>query len=173
MIVNPSTSSAPMPGGQRQPVSDIGPSKRPPLEVLPDGYLSPRTRRRRARLAAVAGTVLACALLFGLAGVHVLLTQGAFQLAQYQKESAVEQAKYVRNRENLAQLESPERIAAVAQQKLGMVPSTGPTYLPTPGAGVPGASLVANTPGHRSSSIQEAAPLQDWSLAKPALPNHP
>jgi hypothetical protein len=107
---------------------------RPHLRVVDPNRLTRRARRRRARIVMVAATVVACASLFGLAAFHAMLVEGQVRLDQLEGRVADEQARYQRLRLTAAQLESPERIVAVAQSRLGMVPPPGVTYLSPSGA---------------------------------------
>lgn len=167
-----------LPAAPRQPGSP--PDQRPPLKVVPRGYVSPRTRRRRARFVAAAGALTAVAVLFGLAAVHVLLTEGQFRLAHVQRQADDAQAQYVRLRLEVAQLESPERIVAAAQERLGMVAPTALTYLTpsgpvvamSPGAAhAPVVSRPATTTHSRTSATQDTT--HGWATAKSALASHP
>lgn len=99
------------------------------LRVVPPGELSPRARRRRNRLVAFAASLVVCAGLFGVVAFHVVLTQGQLQLDQLHDRADEQRALYDRNRLLVAELESPERIVKVAQERLGMVPPPDVTYL--------------------------------------------
>lgn len=72
--------------------------------------------------------------LFGLVASHVMLTQGQFRLDTLRTRTASEQARYERLRLKVAELESPSRIVATAQERLGMVPPPSVTYLSPTGA---------------------------------------
>lgn len=72
--------------------------------------------------------------LFGLVASHVLLTQGQFRLDRLRARASSEQARYQRLRLQVAELESPSRIVATAQERLGMVPPPSVTYLSPTGA---------------------------------------
>lgn len=74
----------------------------------------------RAKLLAIFGASMV--LLFALVAFHVVLTQGQFTLEKLEKRADQEQAKYERNRLNVAQLESPSRITKEAS-RLGMEPA--------------------------------------------------
>ena len=106
------------------------------LEVVPPGARSPRAQRRRARLLASAAVAVVVAAVFGLVAFHVVLTQGQLQLDQLQGRATNAQATYDRLRLQVAELEAPERVVAEAQQRLGMVPPPGVTYLSPSGAAV-------------------------------------
>jgi cell division protein FtsL len=66
--------------------------------------------------------------LFGVVAFHVLLTQGQLQLQHLQDRDAAVLARNQQLRLQVAELESPTRIVAAAQQ-LGMVPPATVTYL--------------------------------------------
>ena len=118
----------------------------PPLTVLPQGYRSPRARRRRRRLLVAGGLLASLAGVFSLVVVHVELTANQLRLVHLQQAADVQQERYIKLRLEVAQLASPERVVATAQQ-LGMVPPTTITYLTavtgtqtTPTAATPTAS---------------------------------
>ena len=167
----PAPATAPRPGPS--------PARRqPPLRVVPDGYRSPKARRRRARLLATLGVTAACAICFGLAAVHVLLAEGQFRLAHLQHQADDAQAQYVRLRLDVAQLESPERVVAEAQERLGMVVPTALTYL-TPTGSVPVGAPATHAAGAGGTSAppkttrHTSDPTTGWAAAKPALSSHP
>jgi cell division protein FtsL len=120
--------------------------------------------------------LVGCAAVFGLVGVHVLLTQGQFRLARLQSRADDEEARYVRLRLEVAGLESPARIVAAAQERLGMVAPSSLTYL-TPEAPI---SFVG-APTTRTASVPAPAPpshrageqTRRWAAVKPALASHP
>ncbi len=133
----------------RRPAESDAPRR---LRVVPDGALSPRAQRRRTQLfvALVAGVVVAS--LFGAVFFHVLLTQGQLQLDHIQTRAAAEQARNERLRLEVAELQSPERIVAAAQQQLGMVPPASVTYLS------PSGSRPAGSPATKPAARPSAAP---------------
>jgi len=102
---------------------------RPNLRVVAPGELSPRARRRRARILAALTAALVLAGLFGLVAFHVALTEGQLQLDRLQQRATDERDEYDRRRLQVAELEAPERVVAAAQQRLGMVSPPGVTYL--------------------------------------------
>lgn len=118
-------------------------------------------RRRRLLAFSVAAVSVACVL--GLVVSHVALAQGQFELEKLQGKAAEEQAHYERLRLQVAQLESPSRVVAAAQERLGMVPPPGVTYLsPTgPVSGLPAADDETDT-GQESAT-------EDWSSVKRQL----
>lgn len=146
--------------------------KRPSLRVVSHGELSPRARQRRTRLAAFAGAVVLALTVFALVASHVVLTQGQFRLDQLEARAAQEEARYERLRLEVAELESPERIVAAAQQRLGMVPPPGVTYLSPTGAAADADSGRAGGDG-TAPSDETAAGTTGWSVVKPQLAARP
>ncbi len=118
-------------------------------------------RRRLFITVAIVGAALS---LFGVAAAHVVIAQSQFELAKLERQSTQAQARYDRLRLQVAELESPGRIVAAAQERLGMVSPPQVTYLtPTP--------LGTATTARRASEGQ-AAPAHgptEWSLLKPHL----
>jgi cell division protein FtsL len=98
------------------------------------GELSAAARRRRTHLVACVGGAIVVAGLFALVAFHVVVTQAQFRLDKMDARAANEQARYQRLRLQVAELESPDRIVAAAQERLGMVPPPGVTYLSPAGA---------------------------------------
>jgi cell division protein FtsL len=115
------------------------PARRPTRER--DGDLRPlrvitppaRHRVRRRVLGAVLAVVVS-GVLFAVVAVHVLLTEGQLKLDRLEATAVEEQERYERLRLKVAELESPARVTAVAQRRLGMVPPPGVTYLSPSGA---------------------------------------
>ena len=107
---------------------------RPRLRVVPPGELSPAARRRRTRLLAV---VLSASVVIGLLAIvalHALLSQNQLRLDDLGARTDAAQARYERLRLEVAELESPGRIVAAAQERLGMVTPPTVTYLTPTGA---------------------------------------
>jgi cell division protein FtsL len=128
---------------------------RPPLEVI---VPTPSRLRRRALIAAAVLT--AVGILFGLVLVHIDLTAKEMRLIHLQDQASRAQDTNLKLRLEVAELESPARIVATAQQ-LGMVPPPKITYL----TAVPGS--VSPTAG--SPPISEPTPaegLQGWAMTK-------
>ena len=111
------------------PRSRPAPRTSPPLHVV-----RPAPRRRRARLVTFLVSLAVVVSLFGLVASHVMLTQGQFRLEGLRSRASAEQARYERLRLQVAELESPSRIVATAQERLGMVPPPSVTYLSPTGA---------------------------------------
>ena len=153
-----------------------GRQTRPRLRVVPPNTLSPAARRRRARLT---GLVLSVSVVVGLLGVvalHAMLSQNQLRLDQVDARAAAEQARYERLRLEVAELESPARIVAAAQEKLGMVTPPVVTYLAPSGSTrdqprtVPGAPLAAPS---RPATGPAPTTANTWSAVKPYLADHP
>ncbi|MDP9072231.1 MAG: hypothetical protein M3N68_13310 [Actinomycetota bacterium] len=123
------------------------------------------TRRRKARLITVLVVIAVGVGLFALVASHVVLTQGQFRLDRLQARAAAEQARYERLRLQVAELEAPERVVAAAQERLGMVPPPGVTYL-SPTGPVPGTS-------QGRQGLGESAATDDWSRVKRQLSSRP
>lgn len=125
------TTTAP-PRSEPRPEPTRRPAEGAPLRVVTDAELQEVARRTRARrLLFVAGVLVALGL-FGVVIAHVTLMQGQFELQRLQQQSAATQAEYDRLRLQVSELESPDRIVAVAQEKLGMVAPQTITYLAPP-----------------------------------------
>ena len=73
---------------------------------------------------------LACAGLFAIVGVRVRLAQGQGPVATLESQVTAAQAENQRLRLDVARLESPARIVAEAQARLGMVAPAAVVYLP-------------------------------------------
>ena len=142
------------------------PAGTPPLELVGPADRSPAARRRRARVLGVLLLVVVAAALFGLVASHVALTQGQFRLQTLRQHAEAEQARYERLRLQVAELESPARVVAAAQERLGMVPPPGVTYL-SPAGPASGPAADDTEPG------QEGAATADWSSVKRQLASRP
>jgi cell division protein FtsL len=152
----------------RQPAQPA-PRPRPPLRVVDATELQARARRRRVRAMTIMTFVLVTTGLFGLVASHVVLTQGQFKLQRLQREADLQQARYERLRLEVARLQSPERVVAVAQERLGMVPPAGVRYLSPAGA----TSAAAPTQAATCRQQDAATATTPWSSLKNQLPNRP
>lgn len=119
--------------------------------------------RRRAAWALVS---LIAAVALAVSACQVLIAQSQFELARLQSDAAAAEDRYDRLRLQVAELESPGRIMATAQERLGMVPPPGVTYL-TP---VPSESA---TPSDVPARPSDEAVADDWSRIKPILATRP
>ena len=140
--------------------------ERAPLRVVAPGELSPRGRRRRNRLVAAGVCLVACLGLFGVVAFHVLLTQGQLELDRLSDRAEDAQARYDRNRLLMAELEAPERIVAVAQERLGMVPPPDVVYLSPSGVQAPRPAAPQGDGGGRAADDTTAP---SWPSVKAHL----
>ena len=176
-VTRPGRRTAELPGNPSlpgRPTSPAGrPVTRPPLTVLPRGYRSPRSRRRRRRFVAALGFVAAVAGVFALVLVHVQLTTNQLRLVHLQQEAESQQLRHTKLRLEVAKLESPARVVATAQQ-LGMVSPTTITYLtadnpdaPPSGAATPAVPVTpaTETPATQSSATQSPATVRTPATA--------
>jgi cell division protein FtsL len=131
------------------------PNARPHLTVVPPNTLSRKGRQRRARRLGAALSTIVFAAVFGVVAAHVLLTQRQFRLEKLEQAAAKEESRYERLRLEVAQLESPERVVAAAQQ-LGMVPPATITYLASSRATPAGAG-------------EQQSPRGEWAIVKSHL----
>ncbi|HEX6417520.1 MAG TPA: septum formation initiator family protein [Acidimicrobiales bacterium] len=89
----------------------------------------PAGRLRLSPRAGVVLTVLAFVALFLVAVCHALLIESQATLDELDAEVATEQARYEELRQEVAALESPERIKTDAVERLGMVPAEDIVWL--------------------------------------------
>lgn len=136
---------------------------RPPLSVVDPRYRTPTQRRARARIMGLLVIIVVAAALFGLVTSHVALTQGQFRLEEMRSQAEIERARYERLRVRVAELESPGRIVAAAQERLGMVPPPGITYL----------SPVGPVSGLDEVDENDQPVTADWSSVKRQLASRP
>ncbi len=111
-------------------------------------------RRRRAALVALAVSALVALIVFGIVVAHVVLAQNQFTLAELEGDSRAKQAEYERRRLEMSELESPERIIVVAQQRLGMVAPATTTYLSPSLPGGPSTTAATVTIPEQRTSAQ-------------------
>jgi len=157
------------------------------LRVVRPDERSPAQRRRRVRALVLVSAVVVTAVVFGLVGLHVMLAQNQFRLDRLNAQAAAEQSRYERLRLQVDQLESPQRIVATAEQKLGMIqppsityltPSAPPTTAPPATAVGSGAPTVSGTAGTTTATPSDPEPAATvpppagasaWSTIKPLL----
>jgi len=152
---------------------------KPPLRVVTEAELREARRRVRARRTVVAAAAFVAVALFGVVIAHVLLMQGQFELEAMQQQAGKQQAEYDRLRLQVAALESPERIVAAAQERLGMVSPPKITYLAPSADAVPALAERGGAGGPTSREGEgapgdpiargTAAPPSSWSTVKPHL----
>lgn len=135
------------------------PPPRPPLRVV-----RPAPRRARIGIITAVATLIIFSVLLGLVLFQTMMVQNQARLDRLDAQVRDQQATYQQLRLQVAQLESPSRIVAVASEKLGMVPPPGTTYL-TPSATDAAANGVTAPilPGSGGTSAR------DWQAIKPYL----
>jgi cell division protein FtsL len=137
------------------------PAPKPDLKVVP----APASKHRFGRRVLVTMAIAAALLTpFALVLVHVELTANQLHLTSLQTKGDDAQAQYEKLRLQVAQLASPSRVVANAQQ-LGMVTPTTITYLtPAP------VSVPTNPTNPTNPSITAPPPagpgVDAWSAAK-------
>jgi cell division protein FtsB len=140
------------------------PAARPPLRLVDDARLRAADRRRRARLVAVVGSILAAGIFFLLAAFNAMLVTGQSRIDDLQKRVQQAQAEYSANRLQVAELEAPGHIADVAKNKLGMVPPSRTTYL------TPSRAMAAQVQhGQDATASASADGGTPWADVKPYL----
>lgn len=165
----PARPRRPRPGPQPERLRPSG--ERPPLRLVDNFRLEQATRRRRARRFGVAAAVLAVASLMALAGTNAMLVSNQVRLDALERQATEAQARHQALRLEVATLEDPARVVAVATERLGMVAPEVITYLapvardrqeePRPSAPAP---EVASAP-----APEVASATLPWSAVKPYL----
>jgi cell division protein FtsL len=144
---------------------------RPRLQVVPPHERRLRSRRVRRRLLACAGALAALATVFGLVLVHVDLTANQLRLTSLQDQAQKAETKNDALRLQVANLASPARIVARAQQ-LGMVTPQVVLYLGAvagvTAATTPTTSAIAAPTASTGQAGSSAASLSGWAAVKHA-----
>lgn len=117
----------------------------------------------------------AAVLVFGLVSFHVVLSQGQLGLDRLEAQVAKEQTQYQRLRLHVAELEAPDRVVTVAQDRLGMVPAPEVVYLtsratPSEPSERTGSQAVTHDDSDRSPDVDHS---RAWAVVKAALAGHP
>jgi cell division protein FtsL len=153
---------APSPAPRREP------EPRPALQVVREA-----NRRPRYALWTVIAVGGVFALFFGLVMFHTVLLKNQRRLDQLDTQVRDQQATYQQLRLQVAQLQSPERILEVATAKLGLVPSSGTTYLTPSGADAVAARQAqaekATDDGTTSLAGDDQGGSSGWPQVKPYL----
>jgi cell division protein FtsL len=156
------------------------PRVRPPLRVVNPTERNPAARRRRMRVLAVLMVGVLVSGIFGLVGMNVVIAQEQFRLDRLETRATEQQATYDQLRLEVAELESPQRIVAEAQQRLGMVQPPAISYLtpssPAPSPQGPASSSPTTSTDSSNRNPQLQSTLQSetsWSVVKRQLAGHP
>ena len=154
--------AAPRPSHRVRPARE---APRPDLHVVGP---ADRPLIRRPRLfAAITVALVGCGL-FGLVAFHVVLTQQQLRLDTLEQKVEQQRARYDRQRMQVATLESPERIVARAQERIGMVPPPEVTYLSPSGLKSNGPLASSSTTDDNANSLSNA-PVGAWPTVKAEL----
>lgn len=141
------------------------------LRVVTDARVVAARRRRRLRGMLVLSSIVMAGVLFALAAFHAMLASGQAELDRIESRVSDAQAQYESLNLRVAELEAPSRIVREAQERLGMVPPPGVTYL-TPSAAT--ADAVGQAAAHDSSLTSgEAGDRAAWATVKPYLTGRP
>jgi cell division protein FtsB len=161
------------------PAPDMQP-ERAPLRILPTEHLERRARRRRARLTLTVAASLVAGSLLGVVAINVMIAQDQLRLDRLDAQRNVALDHRGQLQLQLAQLQSPARIVAQAEQRLGMVVPSKLTYLSGNGATVQstaGGAVPAPLPppsppaaSPTSPATAPAAPATPATAAAPAAP---
>ena len=116
-----------------------------------------RSARQGRRLLITTCTFITVVLAFGVVASQVFVAQNQARLDYLNKEMKAEQARYDQLRFRVAELESPERIVAAAQDRLGMIEPPRVTYV---------APVASNAP---VATDADAAGAPDWANVKSEL----
>jgi cell division protein FtsL len=166
---------------ERRSPDGLRPS-RPQLRVVAAVDAAVTRPGLRKRVAVVGAGVFVAAVVFGLVGVRVVLAQNQFRLDRINARAAAEESAYERLRLQVDQLESPERIVAAAEGRLGMVQPLSVTYLTPsapatgPGASASGAGATSAQRGRPTPTSEIPAPAggpAEWAAVKPQLGTGP
>ena len=149
----------------------VPPADRRHLRVVDEKRISMAKRRRRARALLLLVGVVMVVSLFALAAFHAMLASGQADLDRLEARVSDAQAQYEHLRLNVAELEAPSRIVREAQERLGMVPPPGVTYL-TPSEAVT-AEVGQAAAGDPSTTSDEAGDRAAWATVKPYLSGRP
>jgi hypothetical protein len=99
-----------------------------------------------------------------------MLASGQARLDQLDQRVSDAQGRYESLRLDVAQLEAPSRIVREAQERLGMVPPPGVTYL-TPSQTV--SAEVGQAAVNPSPTSTDAGEWAAWATVKPYLSGRP
>jgi cell division protein FtsL len=154
------------------PAPDVRP-ERAPLRVLPTEHLERRARRRRARLTLTVAASLVAGSLLGVVAINVMISQDQLRLDKLDAQRNAALAHRGQLQLQVAQLQSPARIVAQAEQRLGMVVPSKLTYVSGNGAPVQttgGGAIPSPVP---PPSPPATSPTPPAPSAKPAPPAPP
>lgn len=159
---------SPLPSGARSVPDRAGPAPHEGELQLLRRQARTRVRRRRTAAGLAAFSALTVLLLFSVVAAHVAITQNQFRLEKLDARAVEEQAEYERLRLRVAELESPGRVVADAQHRLGMVQPAEVTYLsPDPSPTFAAPAKEPRAAGGKT--VAAADPATGWQIVKPHL----
>lgn len=141
-------------------------ASKPALSIVRLSQLSPQARFRRKRLSVFLATFVGIVGIVGVVVFQVAMTQGQYRLDQLERVAEKQEARYEQLRLEVAALESPGRISAVAKDRFGMTEPSKVTYL------VPIENEELNNEESRPSS-KYASTGSSWSEVKRQLAINP
>ncbi|HWC40000.1 MAG TPA: hypothetical protein VG476_15795, partial [Acidimicrobiales bacterium] len=130
-LLSASANAEPLPDTSQGPATTPA---RAPLRILPSDHLERRARRRRARLTLTVAASLVAVSLLGVVAINVMIAQDQLRLDRLDVQRNAALAHRSQLQLQVAQLQSPARIVAEAEQRLGMVVPSKLTYLSGNGA---------------------------------------
>ena len=169
-----SSAAARKPAPVRVPPADrrLAEPPRRHLRVVSDARVVAARRRRRLRGVLVLSGMVMAASLFALAAFHAMLASGQADLDRVEQRVSDAQARYESLRLQVAELEAPSRIVREAQERLGMVPPPGVTYL-TPSEASTEAVGQAAAADSSTLAGDESGDRAAWASVKPYLTGRP
>jgi cell division protein FtsL len=166
------TPPTPGPAARKAAPVRVPPAGRRHLQVVTDARVVAQRRRRRLRGLVILTGVVMAASLFSLAAFHAMLAKAQADLDQVESKVSDAQARYETLRLDVAELEAPDRIVREAQERLGMVPPPGVTYL-TPSESVTDEVGEAAAAPDTSATDGDAGERAPWAAVKPYLSGRP
>jgi cell division protein FtsL len=168
--IAPGTPRTPGPPARKVAPARVPPTDRRHLRVVSDARVVAARKRRRLRAAVILSGLVVASSLFALAAFHAMLASGQARLDEIESQVSDAQARYESLRLQVAELEAPSRIVREAQERLGMVPPPGVTYL-TPSEAV--SAEVGQAAVDPSLTSSEAGEWAAWATVKPYLSGRP
>lgn len=141
------------------------------LRVVSDARVVALRRRRRLRGVLVLTGMVMAGSLFALAAFHAMLASGQADLDRIEQRVSDAQARYESLRLQVAELEAPSRIVREAQERLGMVPPPGVTYLTPSEASTDAVGQAAAADS--TTATDDAGDRAAWATVKPYLTGRP
>ena len=146
-------------GGTRPQSRSPRPSQQPREAAKPSLRVVPRVQVRSARqgrrLLITLCTFLTVGLAFGVAASQVFVAQNQDRLDKLNARVRVEQERYDKLRFQVAELESPERVVAAAQERLGMIEPDHVNYVAPVASNAPAPDATDGTTTPDSTTVKQ------------------